>query len=177
VDNQDSLTSLPIKRTWLADIVDTFLRRPNGEADIDAVLNHLMKKTKRELGREPEATVTRTINNYCENSGDLERQCTHPIFRRMGPGTYRLLGYPEVPDLLEIQGIEFSDSAYQRVWAFFCERAKSHPKWKGLTNREKLLAFSRNLESNEGLRELLRTYQKPVPDLFGSRDKDGESHA
>jgi len=67
VDNQDSLTSLPIKRTWLADIVDTFLRRPNGEADIDAVLNHLMKRpseslagNRKQLLRAQSTTIART---------------------------------------------------------------------------------------------------------------------
>lgn len=71
--NGDLYQILPLKRTWLDDIVEVFLKRPNGIAEIDAIVTALLK-TDRDMGSEGESTVTRTINNFCINAGDAEEK-------------------------------------------------------------------------------------------------------
>ena len=60
-----------VERTWLYDIVEVFRKRPNGIAEIDAVVNALLK-TYRDMKAKGESTVTRTINNFCINAADIE---------------------------------------------------------------------------------------------------------
>ncbi|MDQ1362751.1 MAG: hypothetical protein QG652_611 [Pseudomonadota bacterium] len=156
--NDDLYQLPPLKRTWLDDIVKVFLKQPNGIAEIDAIVTALLK-TDRDLGSEGESTVTRTINNFCINAGDAEEKAKHPIFLRIGPAQYRLLTFPNSPDLVEIQNIEFSDHAYQRVWVFFVEHAKKNPKWSTLGKRQRLEAFARNLKNNEQLQNFLKAYE------------------
>lgn len=159
MNEQDYLNDLPLERTWLADIVDAFLKSPRGEAEIEGILIYLIHKTKRDLGKKGESTITRTINNYCVNSGDTERKCRYPIFKRVGPSQYRLLSYPEPPDLIEIQQIRFSEHAFKRVWEAFCKQVEKKPKWEDMTKRERLIAFAKNLRSNERLQGLLESYR------------------
>jgi hypothetical protein len=160
--NEDLLQLLPLKRTWLDDIVEVFLKRPNGVAEVDAVVNALLK-TDRDMGSEGESTVTRTINNFCINAGDTEGEVKHPVFERIGPATYRLLTYPNSPDLIEIQKIQFADYAYHRVWETFVDLAKKNPKWETLSKRQRLEAYAKNLKEKEQLRSLLESYGGELP--------------
>lgn len=162
--NEDLYKLLPLKRTWLDDIVEVFLKRPNGVAEIDAVVTSLLK-TDRDMGSEGESTVTRTINNFCINARDSEAKTKHALFERIGPAQYRLLTFPNPPDLLEIQKTEFSDYAYQRVWTLFVERAKKNPKWATLSKRQRLETFARNLKENEKLQNMLKAYEPDDLDL------------
>jgi len=158
VDDERLLGLLPLKKTWLDDIVGVFLKRSNGEGEVDAIVIALLK-TDREIGVEVESTVTRTINNFCVNAEDADEKMRHPVFKRIGPGKYKLLSYPNSPDLIEMQNILFSDHAHQRLWTSFTEKAKSSPKWKTLSKRERLVVFSRNILQNEGLQNLLKAYE------------------
>ncbi|MDR5905666.1 hypothetical protein [Franzmannia qiaohouensis] len=162
MNDDELLQLLPLKRTWLDDIVGVFLKRPNGVAEIDAVVASLLK-TDRNMGAEGEATVTRTINNFCINAGDEEGKVRHPIFERIGPAQYRLLTFPNAPDLIEVQKIQFAEHAYQRLWEFFVSHAKKKPKWNELTKRQQLEAFARNLKENEQLQKLLEAYGGQPP--------------
>ena len=157
MDDQQLLELLPLKRTWLDDIVEVLLKRPNGEGEVDAVVTALLK-TDREVGAEAESTVTRTINNFCINAGDAEEKAKNPVFERTGPAKYKLLTYPCSPDLIEIQNIQFSSHAYQRLWGDFVKRAKKNPKWENMSKRERLVTFSRNIVQNEQLQNLLKAY-------------------
>ena len=114
------IDKLPLSRSWLEDIVEVFLNRSNGEAEVDAIVTALMK-VDRNIGAEAESTVTRTINNYCRNAGDTDKQVKHVIFERVAPGRYKLITHPSPPDLIEIQKIRFEDRAYQQTWSLFCE--------------------------------------------------------
>ena len=154
---------LPLERSWLADIIDAFLKFPRGVGDIESVLIFLMRHCDRDLGSEGEATITRTINNYSVNARDLERSCTHPLFERIGPAEYKLLTYPEAPDLVEIQPIRFVDDAHRRVWEIFSDKSKNNPRWAEMTKRERLEAFAQKLQTNEALQKLLKVYSQPVP--------------
>ncbi len=162
--NEDLYQVLPLKRTWLDDIVEVFLKRPNGIAEIDAIVTALLK-TDRDMGSEAESTVTRTINNFCINAGDAEEKAKHAIFERIGPAQYRLLTFPNPPDLIEIQKTEFSEYAYQQVWAFFVERAKKNPKWATLSKRQRLEAFAHNLKKNKQLQNLLKAHNVGLEDI------------
>jgi hypothetical protein len=163
MDENQLLSLLPLKKTWLDDIVDVFLKRPRGEAEIDAIAIALMK-TCRDIGVEPESTITRTINNFCINSGDVKTKPRFPIFEHIGPAKYRLLTYPNSPELLEIQPIVFSDDAYQETWKFFIRRAEKLPQWEQMSNREKLIVFSRNLLDNNQLKKVFDAHRS-VSDL------------
>tara|TARA_R110000850_G_scaffold87052_2_gene187473 strand:+ start:2725 stop:3222 length:498 start_codon:yes stop_codon:yes gene_type:complete len=156
MESEELIEKLPLSRSWLEDIVDILLKRPNGEGEVDSIVAALMK-TDRDIGAEAESTVTRTINDYCRNSGDTEKKAKFQIFERVAPGRYRLLNYPSKPDILEIQNIRFDDPAYRQAWDFFCKLAAKDERWESAPKRKKLEAFSRNLHTNEGLRDLLRT--------------------
>jgi hypothetical protein len=162
--NEDLYKLLPLKRTWLDDIVQIFLMRPNGISEIDAVVTALLK-IDRDMGSEGESTVTRTINNFCINAGDAGVKVKHAIFERIGPAQYRLLTFPNPPDLLEIQKTEFSEYAYQKVWAYFVEHAKKNPKWETLSKRQRLETFARNLKENEQLQNLLKAHNVGLEDI------------
>jgi hypothetical protein len=157
MDDQQLLERLPLVRTWLADIVAALLTRSKGEGEIDTIVTALLK-TDREVGAEPESTVTRTINNYCINAGDTREKVRPPLFERTGPGRYRLLTYPNSPDLIEIQDIRFSSYAHQRLWGYFVE-ANKNPKWKTMSKRDRLITFSRTIIENEQFKKLLEAYQ------------------
>lgn len=69
-----------------------------------------------------------------------------------------LLTFPNQPDLIEIQNTEFSEHAYQRVWAFFVDHAKKDPNGGALSKRQQLESFARNLKENEQLQNLLKAH-------------------
>lgn len=153
------IDKLPLSRSWLDDIIEVFLHRPGGEAEVDAVVAALMK-IDRNIGAEAESTVTRTINNYCRNTGDTEKRAKHALFERVAPGRYKLISRP---DLIEIQKIRFEDRAYQQAWSLFCEIMAKEERWKIASNRKKLEAFSRHLINDESFRNLLITYGGEPP--------------
>lgn len=82
------------------------MKRPGGIAEIDAVVTALLK-TDRDMGSEGESTGTRIINNFCINAGDAEGKAKHAIFERIGPAQYRLLTFPNPPDLIEFKRRSF----------------------------------------------------------------------
>lgn len=164
MEGETLIEKLPLSSSWLEDIVDILLKRPNGEGEVDAIVAALMR-IDRDIGAAAESTVTRTINNYCRNSGDTEKKAKHKIFERVAPGRYRLLNYPSRPDLIEIQKIKFDDPAYQKAWEFFCTLAAKDERWASAPKRKRLEAFSRNLFSNEGLRDLLKAYGAEPPEI------------
>ncbi len=162
--DDELIDKLPLSRSWLDDIVEVLLHRPNGEAEIDAIVTALMK-IERNIGAEAESTVTRTINNYCRNAGDTMKRVKHAIFERVAPGRYRLINHPFRPDLIEVQKISFEDRAYQQAWSLFCEIMAKKERWKIATNRKKLAAFSRHLINDESFRNLLITYGGEPPNV------------
>ena len=157
MNDEQLLGRLPLKRTWLDDIVAILLRRPNGEGEVDAIVTSLLK-TRREVGAEVEATVTRTINNFCINTGDTEAKVRYRLFQRTGPAKYKLLTYPDAPDLLEIQEVQFSNAAHQHVWKFFVKKIGSDPRWAVMSKRERLVAFSRSLIESQLMQGMLDEY-------------------
>ena len=164
MSDDELLHTLPLKRTWLDDIASVFMKRPDGIAEVDAVVIALLKK-KRDMGSEGEATVTRTINNFCINAADAPENVRFPLFERVGPAKYKLFMFLSALDLIEIQNIQFDDVGYQKVWEIFVENAKKKPKWEGMSKRERLVAFARNLKQSEPLQNLLKVYGRPPIDL------------
>jgi hypothetical protein len=108
----------------LADIVDEFLRAPEGIDHVDAIVNRLMR-SGRDVGKNPKETVTRRINDHCPDAKDTDRTVTHPIFARIEPGVYRLLTFPDRPNLIEIQEVKFTDPGYKYAWQKFSSEMKS----------------------------------------------------
>jgi hypothetical protein len=145
LSDDELLAALPLKRTWLDDIVDICLHQPDGTAEIEAILLKMMH-LDRDIGAVPESTITRTINNYCSDANDYDRVVKHDLFARVGPSRYRLRSYPEKPDLFEIQNVCFTDIGYESTWNLFRNTAKKNPKWENMTRRKRLVAFARNIQ-------------------------------
>jgi hypothetical protein len=116
-------SSLPLRRTWLDDIVAVLLARPDGEAHVDTIANEMMKGT-RDVGSTPEETITRRLNDFCADANDSDRRPRKVFFRRTAPGTYRLIGWPKAPNLVDVQDIEFSDPAYASTFKTYSDAMK-----------------------------------------------------
>lgn len=142
----DLLASLPLRRTWLADIVEVLLHRPGGTAEV-ATIAAIIARTDRDMGDTPDQTITRTINNYCSDARDTGRTVQHDLFERTAPGTYRMRSYPSTPDLVEIQNIEFDDSieggACSMYWEALRQIGTRAGRWNQITNRERLEIFAK----------------------------------
>ena len=72
-------SKLPLTRSWLEDIDDVLLKRPEGTDEVDAIALAIEHNGK-DVGDEPESTVTRTINNYCINASDMGHSVKYPLF-------------------------------------------------------------------------------------------------
>jgi hypothetical protein len=158
MNKQDYFSLLPLKRTWLEDIVQTLMKRPYGIGEVDAIALAI-QHGERDVGNEPESTVTRTLNNYCINASDEERKVKHPLFKRIAPATYKLLSYPETPDLVEIQNIQFTEPGFKQAWDIFVDWWKSDPDWNTLTKRKKLAVFSQSITEEPILFNLIEAYR------------------
>ncbi len=141
----EGIESLPLHRTWLVDIVDILMRQPNGEAEVEAIAIGMMR-TDRDVGANPQQTITRTINDYCGDANDVSREVKDgdDLFERVAPGIYRLRSWPKRPDLIEIQGVKFDDDAFQSTWEeFLAQVRKIDPeKAKSMLRRELLQIFT-----------------------------------
>ncbi len=143
----EGVESLPLHYTWLGDIVDIMIHQPNGVAEVEVIANTMMR-TDRYVGAKPQATITRTINNYCSDANDTSKKVRFDLFERVAPGTYRLRGWPKSPNLIDIQNIKFDDPVYQIVWELFFRLVKEKvpEKVKSASNRRLLEAFTRNIK-------------------------------
>lgn len=169
MNNEDYLALLPLTRTWLEDIVYSFLKRPDGIGEIDAIVLAI-KHTGRDVGDKPESTITRTINNYCVNTGDSERSAKHPIFKHIDRGTYRLLDYPNMPDLIEIQNIKFAEPGFKEAWKYFVDIAKKHPNWGTATKRKKLVTFVRYIADQPYMQKLIEAYGSSIENFRSNQE-------
>lgn len=155
--SEDELIALlPLERTWLDDLVDVLLHRPEGVAEV-AALEIELRRRGRNLKENPEQTITRTMNSWTVNSRDVAQPVRGHLFERIAPGTWRLIGWPEPPDLIEVQQIRFSDHNYKRAWDLFVERVEKRPEWADMSKRRKLAVFAHKLLTHEGLRNYLKT--------------------
>lgn len=157
MNEQEYFSLLPLKRTWLEDIVRTLLRRPNGVGEVDAIALAI-QHGERNIRDNLESTVTRAINNHCINAQDVQRKVKHPLFTRIAPATYKLLSYPKTPDLVEIQNIQFTEPGFKQAWETFVYWWKSDPDWNTVTKRKKLAIFSRSIAEEPVLLDLIEAH-------------------
>ncbi len=157
MNEQEYFSLLPLKRTWLEDIVQALLRRPDGIGEVDAIALTI-QHGERNVRDNPESTVTRTLNNYCINAADEERKVKHSLFKRIVPATYKLLSYPEKPDLVEIQNIQFTEPGFKQAWDIFVYWWKSDPDWNTVTKKKKLAIFSRSITEEPVLLDLIEAH-------------------
>jgi hypothetical protein len=157
MNEQEYISLLPLKRTWLEDIVQALLRRPYGVGEVDAI-TLAIQRGERNIRDNLEPTVTRAINNHCINAQDAERKVKHSLFTRIAPATYKLLSYPEIPDLLEIQNIQFTEPGFKQAWDIFVYWWKSDPNWNVVTKRKKLAFFSRSITDEPDLLDLIEAH-------------------
>lgn len=152
----EGIESLPLHCTWLDDIVEIMIHQPNGVAEVEAIVNAMMR-TGRDVRATPNETITRRINNYCSDANDTSKKVRFDLFERVSPGTYRLCGWPERPNLIDIQNIKFDDPAYQIVWELFFRLVKENDpeKVKSASNRRLLEAFTRSIKPGGPLHDKL----------------------
>lgn len=168
----EPLRELPLQRSWVDDIVEVLLHRPNGTADVSTIANEIMKMN-REVRATPEQTITRAINNYCGDANDLSRNPRYDIFERIAPNTYRLRTYPQAPDLIEIQNIRFNDEVYQEIWKTFwhkCEK-RDGDQFRLLTDREKLNRFAEKLRDDPQWQRLLKDERERIKTIRNIADE------
>jgi hypothetical protein len=150
----------PLATKWLSDIVDALLARNNGTAHV--------RELARELWgdhdiNEIESTITRRLNDFCSDAQDFKKSKEFDLFARVAPATYRLRGFPNKPDIVEIQRIEFEDAAMQSTWDYFSKLAGQKDGWAAASKRKRLTAFSRFVAKEPGL-SVYRDFANP-PDL------------
>ena len=140
-----TIDGLPLHRTWLECIVDVLLRCPEGTSDVETIVSWLYKLGEK-MNETPLETVTRTINNYSLDANDNDRVAKFHLFDKIDSATYRLVGYPNRPDLIEIQNVRFSNPYYDLWWKQFEKRVRTKhgdSRWRNLSRREKLELFSK----------------------------------
>lgn len=158
---EELLISLGLKRTWLADIVEVLLHRPNGQAEVDAIVIDV-ERLGNNTNDAPKETITRRINDFCSDANDADRKVAVDLFQRVSEGTYRLRNYPNPPDLIEIQKVEFDDCAMQRTWSDFCDHPSVKAKLSQISKRQALLAFARNIQPGGRYHSLLEARHASV---------------
>ena len=173
----EGFESLPLHRTWLDDIVEILMHRPNGQAEVEAIANDMMR-TDRDVGATPYETITRTINNYCRDANDASREVKSDLFERVDRATYRLRSWPARPDLIEIQGVKFDDDAHQSTWEWFLILVqKKYPeRAKSMSRRELLQVYTRDMWPGGPLHDELKQrkeYYSKVNSLFATELKVG----
>lgn len=166
--DRDLIALLPLERTWLADAIEVMLHRPNGIAEADVLVIEI-GRLGRDLRKTPKETITRTLNDWTVNAGDTVKEPRGALFERIDRSTWRLLSWPQAPDLIELQDIRFADEAYKRTWDFFVEKVREKPdaaqKWDAMTKRARLELFAEKLLAHEGLRNLLTVYGGTPPEI------------
>jgi hypothetical protein len=117
-------------------------------------------KTTRDVGREPESTITRRINDFCSQARDTDRAPKADLFARVDDATYKLRGYPVRPNLIDIQDIAFSDPAFQYVWERFVPLVKEKAKagWQNASHTKRLEVFIKNVGPGGALAYLFDDY-------------------
>lgn len=155
-DGEAFLDDLPLYWSWLACIVDALKRRPGGEASL-AEIFHDCENTGRSLTAKAKEAMTRSLNNYCINSGDAadrrpkNRRMPY-FFERTARGVYRLLSRPSKGELLELQTVKFTDRAWQRFFDL-CEIAWLC-KMEFASKLDMLYFFYKLIAENERVRSL-----------------------
>jgi hypothetical protein len=118
-----------------------------------------MHRSARDVGSKPEATITRTINDYCSDAEDFSHS-RPDLFERKSPAEYRLRSFPNRPDLIEIENARFEDPAYSEAWKEFQSIAQRQVRNRdGRSRREQLIAFSKAVRKGGPLRSMLERYQ------------------
>ena len=147
---EDFLEVHPLKRTWLAEIIDILLDEPNGTARLEQIARRL--PANRDVPSQA-ATITRTLNTFCSDASDFEGGPERDLFQRVEPATWRLRSYPDRPDILELDDIAFDDDAMQSAWGWFAEKVKEKDAklWPTLSNRQRLTLAARNFSSVEDI--------------------------
>ena len=173
----EEFENLPLHRTWLDDIVDILMHRPNGQAEVKAIAFGIMR-TDRDVGAKPNQTITRTINNHCSDANDALPEVKSDLFERVARATYRLRSWPDRPDLIEIQGVKFDDDAHQSTWEWFLTLVqKKYPeRAKSMSRRELLQVYTRYIRPGGPLQDELKQrkeYYSKVNSLFATELKVG----
>ena len=154
-DLEAFLEEYPLSSGWLEDIIAFLMTEPRG-AHVTKIADRLHG---RHYGKAMEATVTRTINNYCSDAADFDGGADSDLFERVKPAVYRLRSHPHRPQMPTFKQPKFIDDAMQSTWSDFTNiaRKKLGDKWSTATHRQKLTAFVNNFESAR-LRQRYHSY-------------------
>jgi hypothetical protein len=133
----------PLERSWLDEIVEIALGRPEGAVTVAALVQALAPPG----GRTPiERTVRLCLDDF--SSGlDGPGRPDWDLFHRAGPQSYRLRSHPVRPEVLAFVEIRFREPAVQSAFESFAEMIEGQQPalWATADNRRRLEAFARVL--------------------------------
>lgn len=134
----------PTTARWLDEIIDVLIDR-RGVAHVRDIAADLVKSNKARDKDTTEQIVTRSINHFCSDALDFDKDEAPDLFERVEPATYRLRAFPARPNIIGLNRIEFDDGAMQSMWNWFRELArKKHPQeWRHAGTEKRLSAFVR----------------------------------
>ena len=147
------LATHPLTKDWLGDIVRVLGQRTSRTAHVQEIV--------RELGRIPERDkdtieqiITRRINDHCSDAHDFDHKRAE-LFEKVKPATFRLKDDIDDSALIEMRRIKFDEPAIDETWKWFSQIAKERAgdRWAILSNKDRLLAFWRNLQTNNAVKE------------------------
>ena len=140
---EDFLALHPLERSWLDEIVDLALSRPQGEVTMASLVQALAPPGGREA---VERNVRLCLEDF--SSGlDGPGRPDWDLFLRAGPQRYRLRSHPVRPDILGFVEIRFREPAVQSAFESFAKMIEGQQPalWTGADNRRRLDAFARVL--------------------------------
>jgi hypothetical protein len=152
-------TRLCVVKTLLDDLIECFLHRPDGVAHIEIVVKWLGRHTKRDLTETPTETVTRRLNDYTINANDRGnngprgRYC---LFERIERATWKLLTYPERPNLFDIQRSKIGHKGFEEGLKLVHEQ---HPETKEMPRTRQFKILLDNYDTNSDFREYIDKQQ------------------
>lgn len=138
---EDLLALHPLERSWLDEIVDLALGRPEGEVTVADLVQALAPPGAR-------TSVERTVRLCLEDFSSGVDGAGRPdwdLFFRAGAQRYRLRRHPVRPDVLDFVEIRFRDPAIQSAFESFAEMIESQQPalWAMADSRRRLDAFSK----------------------------------
>ncbi len=144
-------------KSWLPQIVDALHDR-NGQAHVEDIASSPLLSERRRQNHAVRETITRTVNDFCSDAGDLAKDPPaagdpRDVFQKVAPATYRLRGFPKKPNVCDLVRIEFDDERMDRTWRMFTQIVGRNPasssKWETMSQETRI----RRLRQAPGLRK------------------------
>jgi hypothetical protein len=160
-DHEKFLTQYPLGQ-WLDDIVDVLLKRPRGTAHVSDIAHDVACLPMRRVEK-IDQTITRTINNYCEDAADFKGSISESLFRRVSPATYKLKDFPNRPVLAQSRQIRFHDEAMNETFKFVSDLI--YKKYGRIDSDEVIIKFINSFYKNDVIADFYEDRRKSIESM------------